>query len=330
LATLTVVHAFPEHLFVAQLVPVAGQSEAAMQPTQTPPLQTAPPLSLQGVWLLANATPHVCRMHVSERQALACAGQSFGALHTKQRPAPSHTLPPWSLQVVPLVASRVPQVWADGSQTFVTHAVPVGGQSLAVRHPTQVPAPSHTPPVHATAGPSGVYSHFPLRHWPCGAKHSDVGAVHPPGQPLASGGGPSHAASQPPSVALPPVLAPPCPPLLAPPPWPLLLAALFPPTPELVAPPPRPELVALLELLLPKSAIGGSMPKIASQPASIAKKATTVATEAVVKRAGTMSSSPSEHSSGHRAVLREAPIALRGGAPRPAVRTPSVPRGFVL
>ena len=70
------------------VVVVAGQSAGMEQPTTHEPLpsHTVPPPSLQGVPATALAAPHAPLVQVLLLHAVACAGQSLGALQP----------PPWS------------------------------------------------------------------------------------------------------------------------------------------------------------------------------------------------------------------------------------------
>ena len=114
--------------------------------TQLPfPSQTTPPLSVQGVPLMAFCVPQVLPEHVLVLQTVVCAGQSVAALHWTQDPLPSQILPPLSLQVVVFGALIVPHALPVHVSTLQT--VAGAGQSVTATQATQLPLPSQTLPL---------------------------------------------------------------------------------------------------------------------------------------------------------------------------------------
>jgi hypothetical protein len=108
-----------------------------------------------------------------------------------QEPLPSQTTPPLSVHAVPLGAGSLPQRWL--LHVLVLQTVPVGAQSFAALHCTQVPAPSQiVPPLSLQAVVSGAFavpqvlaSHVADLHAVDGAGQS-LAATHPTQAPLPS------------------------------------------------------------------------------------------------------------------------------------------------
>src|ERR1700722_735121 len=136
--------------------------------------------------------PHTPVEQVATMHSLPVAGQLAAVSHWTHVPAPLHTEPPLSLQVVPGEALLVPQVLV--LQVLIKHCVAWAGQSVPALHATQVPVASHTlPPLSvqvvpcvAGFGPQQPVLHASTRHFDdCVAVHS-VSMVHvvDPGQPL--------------------------------------------------------------------------------------------------------------------------------------------------
>ncbi len=74
-----------------------------------------------------------------------------------QVPAPSQTLPPWSVQRVPAMTSIVPHVCVATLHTEGAQVVVLGGQSVSALHPTQLPFPSQSlPPLSVQVVPRGA------------------------------------------------------------------------------------------------------------------------------------------------------------------------------
>ncbi len=162
---------------------------------------------------------------------------------TTQAPAPSQSVPPLSVQGVPLGASLATQALLV--QVLVAQTVVDTGQSLGARQATQAPLPSQTLPpssLHAEPAPAfAVPQHPPTSQ--VSLAHSVVGAAQSLG--LTQGRLPSQ------EVDVPPV----------PPALPLELAA-GPPLPVAVTAPP------VLDVVVPSTVTVGAQPvAAASEPA---------------------------------------------------------------
>jgi hypothetical protein len=142
---LLVPHVCEVHVSVLHRVDGAGQSVGALHATHAPaPLHTWPPLSLHVVPAAALFVPHVFEAHVLVLHSVVCAKQSVGALHATQLPAPLHTWPPLSLQVVPAAALLVPHMLE--AQVLSLHTVVCAAQSDGALHPTHWPMLLHLRP----------------------------------------------------------------------------------------------------------------------------------------------------------------------------------------
>jgi hypothetical protein len=108
------------------------------------PSQALPPWSLHTVPLTASFAPQAFAVHVAVTHVVPRDGQSPGALQPTQWPLASQTEPPSSAHEAPTAAFFAPHTFPR--QVAIKHLVMSAGQSVAVRHATQLPLPSQTAP----------------------------------------------------------------------------------------------------------------------------------------------------------------------------------------
>jgi hypothetical protein len=145
-----------------QLMPLVHATHVP-EPLHTPPAHAVPeaalPLAMQTGAPVAQWVVPVVHGSPVEHDA--------PSLQVTHAPEPSHTPP---VQEVPAVAFPIGMhTAAPDEQTSepVRHGSDVGMQAIPATHGEQVPAPSHTPPVHIVPGaecPLAVQTGEPLSH----------------------------------------------------------------------------------------------------------------------------------------------------------------------
>jgi hypothetical protein len=181
---------------------VPPQSTSVSLPFFTPSVQLAAEqvfkVGSQTLSTQSDPTRHVSPSahgeHVAPPQSTSVSSASFtpsaqcAATHA---PVPSQTVPPPSVHVVPLAAFVVPHTLPV--HVLLLQTVPVGAQSDAWLHWTQLPVPSHTDPPLSLQGAPVVASFVPQvlavhvadLHFVAGMGQS-AGALHTTQLPLPS------------------------------------------------------------------------------------------------------------------------------------------------